>query len=321
MTFVEAPARRRARISRGPAALAAMLDGASFAEIAAAQGVTAKKVEQLVRGELRKRWIAPAQDYARLQIARLEAIAGTLKDRARKGDLRTIDRMLKVMDRLDRYHGFTKLIALATDLKETRARGLSSNSRRPAARPRAANETGRAEGGVRRAHRAARRRARPPGCAAEPCGGGGAPLRLVALGAAEQRAPAGDWIYWLILAGRGAGKTRTGAETVRAWAQELCDRQPDRRDAATTCATSWCSANPACWRSVRATSGRTMRAPPSGWPGRMARSPDFLGRGAGSAARQAAHEAVARRTRRLAAIPTRSIRRCSACGSATSRRR
>lgn len=31
----------------------------------------------------------------------------------------------------------------------------------------------------------------------------------------SQRIPAGDWIVWLILAGRGYGKTRTGAETVR----------------------------------------------------------------------------------------------------------
>ncbi len=35
----------------------------------------------------------------------------------------------------------------------------------------------------------------------------------------DQCAPAGDWVYWLILAGRGAGKTRAGAETVRAWAR------------------------------------------------------------------------------------------------------
>ncbi|HXT08896.1 MAG TPA: terminase family protein [Roseiarcus sp.] len=35
----------------------------------------------------------------------------------------------------------------------------------------------------------------------------------------DQIAPEGDWIYWLILAGRGAGKTRAGAETVRAWAR------------------------------------------------------------------------------------------------------
>jgi len=34
----------------------------------------------------------------------------------------------------------------------------------------------------------------------------------------DQLAPPGDWITWLILAGRGWGKTRTGAETIRSWA-------------------------------------------------------------------------------------------------------
>lgn len=34
--------------------------------------------------------------------------------------------------------------------------------------------------------------------------------------------PAGNWTYWLILAGRGFGKTRTGAETVRQWVK-TCD--------------------------------------------------------------------------------------------------
>lgn len=33
----------------------------------------------------------------------------------------------------------------------------------------------------------------------------------------EQLLPPGNWAYWLILAGRGFGKTRTGAETVREW--------------------------------------------------------------------------------------------------------
>jgi phage terminase large subunit-like protein len=33
----------------------------------------------------------------------------------------------------------------------------------------------------------------------------------------DQKPPAGDWVYWLILAGRGAGKTRAGAEAVREW--------------------------------------------------------------------------------------------------------
>jgi phage terminase large subunit-like protein len=33
----------------------------------------------------------------------------------------------------------------------------------------------------------------------------------------DQVIPEGNWTYWLILAGRGWGKTRTGAETVRQW--------------------------------------------------------------------------------------------------------
>lgn len=33
-----------------------------------------------------------------------------------------------------------------------------------------------------------------------------------------------DWLFWLILAGRGFGKTRTGAETVRAWATNPAER-------------------------------------------------------------------------------------------------
>ena len=41
----------------------------------------------------------------------------------------------------------------------------------------------------------------------------------------NQIPPPGDWRIWLILAGRGFGKTRTGAETLRDWVQRgLCRR-------------------------------------------------------------------------------------------------
>lgn len=36
----------------------------------------------------------------------------------------------------------------------------------------------------------------------------------------NQTLPSGDWAVWLILAGRGFGKTRVGAETVRMWKQQ-----------------------------------------------------------------------------------------------------
>ncbi len=37
----------------------------------------------------------------------------------------------------------------------------------------------------------------------------------------NQHIPKGDWSYWLIMAGRGFGKTRTGAETVRQWVKSV----------------------------------------------------------------------------------------------------
>lgn len=40
------------------------------------------------------------------------------------------------------------------------------------------------------------------------------------VGRAEQQLPPGEWTNWLYLAGRGAGKTRTGAETVRLWVKQ-----------------------------------------------------------------------------------------------------
>ena len=110
--------RKRARVSRGPAVLAALINGVALEEIAKTESLTLKRVERMLRDELRRRWIAPAQDYARLQIVRLEAIASPLKDKAKSGDLPTIDRLLKVMDRLDRYHGFTKLAALSSPSRD-----------------------------------------------------------------------------------------------------------------------------------------------------------------------------------------------------------
>lgn len=37
----------------------------------------------------------------------------------------------------------------------------------------------------------------------------------------NQLIPSGDWRYWLVQAGRGFGKTRIGAETVRIWARDF----------------------------------------------------------------------------------------------------
>jgi hypothetical protein len=101
-------ARKPARSGLGAKVLDALVTGASVDEIAKAERLAPKRVEKLLRDELQRRWLAPAQDYARLQIARLEPIYAKLKSLAEEGDLRAIDNLLRVLDRLDRYHGFGK---------------------------------------------------------------------------------------------------------------------------------------------------------------------------------------------------------------------
>ncbi len=98
-----APARSGAKL------VAALLAGQSVEAIADRHGLTRKRVETLLRGELRRRGVASTADHARLQIARLEAMAATLAPLAAAGETPAIDRTLKIIDRLDRYHGFGKL--------------------------------------------------------------------------------------------------------------------------------------------------------------------------------------------------------------------
>ena len=111
MSPADAPDRARiaAPTRRGAKIVAALVSGQSVEAIAETAGLTRKRVEALLRDELRRRWVAPAADHARLQIVRLEAMAATLAPLAAAGDPPAIDRVLKILDRLDRYHGLGKL--------------------------------------------------------------------------------------------------------------------------------------------------------------------------------------------------------------------
>jgi hypothetical protein len=94
--------------TRAKRVLASLIAGAGLDEIGAAEKLTRKRTEKILRDELRRRWVAPAQEFARLQIARLDSMILKLIERVQKGELEAIDRALKIIDRLDRYHGFTR---------------------------------------------------------------------------------------------------------------------------------------------------------------------------------------------------------------------
>jgi hypothetical protein len=109
MSDANPPSRsKRARSTRAQRVLASLIAGAGVDEIGAAERLTRKRTENILRQRLRDRWVAPAEEFARLQIARLEQMILKLLGRIQNGDLEAIDRALKIVDRLDRYHGFTK---------------------------------------------------------------------------------------------------------------------------------------------------------------------------------------------------------------------
>lgn len=93
----------------GPRVLDLLARGQSIESIADARNSPRARVERILRAELKAISIRLARDYAKLQIARLELMVGRLIEKAGDGDLAAIDRVLKILDRLDRYHGFAKL--------------------------------------------------------------------------------------------------------------------------------------------------------------------------------------------------------------------
>jgi hypothetical protein len=71
--------------------------------IAGAENLTPRRIRQIVRQSLRLRQIDPAGAHVRLQTARLDASLRLAADRIEDGEPGAIDRLLRVLDRLDRY--------------------------------------------------------------------------------------------------------------------------------------------------------------------------------------------------------------------------
>jgi hypothetical protein len=74
MPAAKSPVRNRAAasIARSRRVFARLLDGQSTAEIAVAERVSVRRVQQIVNAELARREANPAEDYVILQVARLE---------------------------------------------------------------------------------------------------------------------------------------------------------------------------------------------------------------------------------------------------------
>jgi hypothetical protein len=88
--------------------IAALVEGADLEAAAAQERLPAKEAQTILSDELGQRWVAPPADFAKIQIARLEYLCLHVMDRIDSGELAAVDRALRIIDRLDRYHGFSR---------------------------------------------------------------------------------------------------------------------------------------------------------------------------------------------------------------------
>ena len=81
---------------------AAMMDGRSLREIAEAEGLGVRRIQQIVAEELARRKGDPANDYALLQIARLEQAQELLGAKIDAGEAAAVPAFLRVIEQLSK---------------------------------------------------------------------------------------------------------------------------------------------------------------------------------------------------------------------------
>jgi hypothetical protein len=115
---------------------AAMMDGRSLREIAEAEGLGIRRIQQIVAEELARRKGDPATDYALLQIARLEQAQELLGAKIDAGEaaavpafLRVIEQLFRLADEADEMEERFERLAIAREvLAERRARRRRAES-------------------------------------------------------------------------------------------------------------------------------------------------------------------------------------------------
>ena len=98
---------------------ARLQEGWSYEAIAAREGLTRERIRQIAAETLAGRSVDASRDHLRLQIARLDPALRLAAEQVAAGDLRAVDRLLRVLDRLDKYQGAAA--AMGDGRKDNRA--------------------------------------------------------------------------------------------------------------------------------------------------------------------------------------------------------
>ena len=90
---------------------ARLQEGWSYEAIAEAEDLSRERIRQIIVQTLDQREIDPNRDHTRLQIARLDPALRLAGEAVAKGEIKAIDRLLRVLERLDKYQGAAVVVA------------------------------------------------------------------------------------------------------------------------------------------------------------------------------------------------------------------
>ena len=104
---------RRAKAERNLRLFNLLKAGVPVAEIALQEGLSVRRARELVQEMLERREIDPPAGFVQLQIGRLGDAMMVAHTAMMEGDLKALDRVLRIVGELDRYHGFARAQASA----------------------------------------------------------------------------------------------------------------------------------------------------------------------------------------------------------------
>jgi transposase-like protein len=105
----EARAARLAKFERERLIIEYLNRGVSVAEIAARIGVGEKRMRAVIREILGRRMPAPPEEFVAIQVSRLNEALLVAYSAMAGMNLKAVDRVVKIVRELDRYHGFVEV--------------------------------------------------------------------------------------------------------------------------------------------------------------------------------------------------------------------
>ncbi len=97
---------RQAKAERNVRLFNLLKSGVPIAEIALQEGLSVRRAREIVQEMLERREVDPPAGFAQLQIGRLSDAMMVAYAAMMEGNMHALDRVLRIVGELDRYHGF-----------------------------------------------------------------------------------------------------------------------------------------------------------------------------------------------------------------------